>query len=49
MSLRSKSIRVLLLMIGMVALLLAIKFGQEEKVVSFLTSFKKYELAGYKG
>ena len=49
MKLRHKSARMLLFLVGIIALLLAIKFGQGEKVVDFLTGFKKYELAGYKG
>ena len=47
MGIRFSSGRILLLIIGVIALIFALKFHQYEKIKEFLTEFNKYELAGY--
>ena len=42
------SSRILMLILGILALLFAIKLNQAETVKEFLSKFVKYELAGYK-
>ena len=49
MGIRMKAARILMMIVGIVALLFAIRLNQYEKVIEFLTGFKKYELAGYGG
>ncbi len=45
---RSGSARVLMLIVGIIALIFAIKLSQWDMIIEMLSKFNKYELAGYR-